>query len=869
MPLLMLPRTAGEEQDQKCISMRDRRVVVIGAGVGGLVSALMLAQQGLDVTVIEAAAGPGGKMREVAVAGRPMDAGPTVFTMRHVFEAIFDAVGETFADHVGLQPVTMLARHGWGADSGAERAQLDLFASRAESADAIARFSSPQEGRNYLAFCEEARAIHDTLLASFMQAERPSPFGLVRQAGFMPMWRTRPWATMGSALRSRFNDPRLRQLFGRYATYCGSSPFLAPATLMLIAHVEQEGVWLIEGGMHRLAKALAALIEAKGGRIRYGAPVSDILIDGSQACGVRLADGEVIPADAVILNGDRNALATGLLGDAAKHGTNPTPQQMRSLSAVTWNMVAETKGFPLVRHNVFFSRNYPAEFDAIFKRGTIPAEPTVYVCAQDRDDEGRLVSLASPDGTERLLVLVNAPATGDTHPFRFEETDRCQQSMFSVLERSGLRIGRQVAPAIVTTPVDFARLFPGTGHPRDDGLVLPAGLPVAAQGPLSGGGQRASGGGRADGGAVRAAGGAKPDGGFGFDVPVAPGGYAWWYVDALSDDGAYALAVIGFIGSVFSPYYALARRRAARTGTIVDPANHCAINVALYGPDKTRWAMTERGRAHVHAEPHSLSVGPSAMVWDGEAMVISLDEISTPFLRRIRGTVRVFPTVLMTETHVLNAEGNHGWRPISPVSRVEVCLSEPALRWSGSAYLDHNHGDAPITEGFRSWTWSRAPLRHGAAVFYDGVRKTGESFHLGLHFDGGDRAKTIVAPPLASLPSSKWRISRMARSEASAPARIVETLEDTPFYARSIIAARVEGEDVQAVHESLSVDRLTSTAVQLMLPFRMPRRGCLAASVRFLSCLSDQSCWKPKPRQSTAVMVISMMMRVLPLMRAS
>jgi 1-hydroxycarotenoid 3,4-desaturase len=443
--------------------MGEQRIAVIGAGIGGLVAALTLAHQGFDVTVIEAAVGPGGKMREVTVAGRPMDAGPTVFTMRPVFEAIFDAVGESLADHLTLQPVSVLARHGWGADIPQERQALDLFVSREASADAIARFSSPDEGRRYLAFCKESRAIHDALLDTFMRRERPSPFGLVRQAGLASMWRTRPWATMWSALEGHFTDPRLRQLFGRYANYCGSSPFLAPATLMLIAHVEQEGVWLVEGGMHRLAQALAALIEARGGRLRYGARVSDILVSGGRATGVRLADGEEITADAVISNGDVNAVAIGLMGDAAKPGAKPTPRRMRSLSAVTWNMAARTSGFTLARHTVFFSKDYPAEFRALSNRRTLPEEPTVYICAQDRDDSGSLSLPEHADGAERLLVLVNAPADGDTHPIHPEEIARCQQSMFSMLERSGLRISDPAAPSLVTTPMEFARLFPGTG----------------------------------------------------------------------------------------------------------------------------------------------------------------------------------------------------------------------------------------------------------------------------------------------------------------------------------------------------------------------------------------------------------------------
>jgi 1-hydroxycarotenoid 3,4-desaturase len=289
------------------------RVVVIGAGIGGLVSALLLAVHGFDVTVLERAATPGGKMREVEVAGRKMDAGPTVFTMRPVFEQIFAEAGAKLADYVSLTPLSLLARHAWDEAPG-----LDLFADREQSAAAIGDFAGAEAARQYLAFCARSRDMFETLNTSFMQVERPSQLGLVARAGLAATWRTSPFSSMWSALGRSFSDARLRQLFARYATYCGSSPFAAPATLMLVAHVEQEGVWAVEGGMHRLAQALKSLCEARGVRFRFNADVTGIECEHARVSGVRLASGHIIPADAVILNGDAQALTAGLFGVTAK-----------------------------------------------------------------------------------------------------------------------------------------------------------------------------------------------------------------------------------------------------------------------------------------------------------------------------------------------------------------------------------------------------------------------------------------------------------------------------------------------------------------------------------------------------------------------
>jgi 1-hydroxycarotenoid 3,4-desaturase len=269
----------------------------------------------------------------------------------------------------------------------------------------------------------------------------------------------KPFETLWDALGTHFRDPRLRQLFGRYATYCGSSPFLSPATLMLIAHVEQVGVWTVEGGMHQTAVALARLAAEKGARIRYRSEVAEITTDRRRVRGVTLADGERLEADAVVANADVAAIAAGRFGEQARSAVPPQRPAQRSLSAVTWNLVAETEGFPLLRHTVFFSRDYPDEFDSIFQRASLPGEPTVYVCAHDRGDRADEPKV----GPERLLCLVNAPAVGDTRSFDPVEIEQCERRAFSLLERCGLRVHRDPEASLVTTPAVFHGLFPATG----------------------------------------------------------------------------------------------------------------------------------------------------------------------------------------------------------------------------------------------------------------------------------------------------------------------------------------------------------------------------------------------------------------------
>ena len=430
------------------------RVVVIGAGIGGLAAALSLATEGCDVTIVEKAAAPGGKMRQLRVDGVPIDAGPTVLTMRWIFDELFAAAGTSLDACVTLRPAEILARHAWS-----ETERLDLFADLERSIEAIGAFAGPREAEGYRSFCARAQRMFETLDEPFIRTQRPRLDQLIASYGLFGLGKLRqisPFNILWRALGEHFHDPRLRQLFGRYATYCGSSPFLAPATLMLVAHVERAGVWYVEGGMHALATSVAALAASKGVAFRYEASVDRIEMAHGAVSGIQLESGERLAADAIVFNGDVAALTSGLLGDGVAKAAPRIARSARSLSAVTFAMRATTSGFPLVRHNVFFSKDYAAEFTSIFDGDRIPADPTVYICAQDRSD-----AAAPTEGPERLLCLVNAPASGDTRAFTQEEISRCESKMRAVLTRCGLTIN-DIATE-VTHPGGFETLFPATG----------------------------------------------------------------------------------------------------------------------------------------------------------------------------------------------------------------------------------------------------------------------------------------------------------------------------------------------------------------------------------------------------------------------
>ncbi len=233
--------------------------------------------------------------------------------------------------------------------------------------------------------------------------------------------------------------------------------------------------------------------------------------------------------------------------------------------------------------------------------------------------------------------------------------------------------------------------------------------------------------------------------------------------------------------------------------------------------------MTERGEGALNRDAATLQIGPSALHWDGNTLVIAVEERDAMTRRRVTGTIRLTPEVLGQRRFRLDPSGRHIWSPIAPRAHIEVAFDRPGVAWRGTAYLDGNHGTESLEEGFRDWQWSRAHLGGGdTAVIYEGVRRDGGSFGMALRIRPDGEAEVEDMPAASPLPRTRWRMARTARGEA---ARLTATWEDTPFYARSALRTRLFGEEVTAVHESLSLDRFASGAVQWMLPWRMARRG--------------------------------------------
>lgn len=425
-------------------------VVIIGAGIGGLAASLRLASAGHRVSVLERAAHPGGKIRTLPSVAGPVDTGPTVLTMRPVFDELFSAAGERLEDHIALRELPIIARHYWDDgtcfDLSADRAQTLRNVQQAFGAKALAQFES---------FTARARRLFDAFDAPMMQAADPSVFALARRVLKSPglIRDMAPWASLARMLDGAFDDPRLSQLFGRYATYVGGSPLEAPALLALISEAEARGVWAIDGGMRQLARTIADLAHARGARFEFGAQVQEILVRDGRAIGVRTNHG-TMDADAILFNGDPRAIATGLMGDRASRAVSSAAVEPRSLSAWVHAFAARPSGPELAYHTVFFGTGHNAEFPEL-ARGRRPKDATLYICAQDR------AGFEAPAGPERFEIILNGAPTGALSPTE-QEVAECQTQVFDRLATFGLTFDPIPGPEALSCPADFGKLFPAS-----------------------------------------------------------------------------------------------------------------------------------------------------------------------------------------------------------------------------------------------------------------------------------------------------------------------------------------------------------------------------------------------------------------------
>ncbi len=421
------------------------RIIVIGAGIGGLSAAIYLSAAGYEVLVLEKNPTVGGKMSQVEEAGYRWDTGPSVITMRHVFEDLFATAGRRLEDYLTLERVDPLTRYFY-PDGTILDASLDpeKMARQIEAID-------PGDVDGYARFLKYISRLHDLVGPLFIYDHPPKLSRLLKVSPFEAL-RFDGLRTMHQAISSYVQSPQLRQLLGRFATYVGASPYQAPATLNVIAHVELNGgVWYPEGGIYQIAEAYARLACELGVTIQTCCTVAEIVTSGGRVEGVRLEDGALITARAVIANVDVAAVYERLLpGTAPVEATLRRLQQIEPSGSGFVLLLGIDKYHPeLAQHNIFFSGDYRREFRQIFNEGTLPDDPTIYVAITSK----RTPSDA-PDGHENWFVLVNTPALNDKVDWQ-EQTAPYRDLVLARLANFGFDVREHIRAERILTPVDI------------------------------------------------------------------------------------------------------------------------------------------------------------------------------------------------------------------------------------------------------------------------------------------------------------------------------------------------------------------------------------------------------------------------------
>lgn len=426
-----------------------KRVLVIGAGLGALSGALRLAKMGFDVTLFEKNETVGGKLNEKNLSRYRFDTGPSLLTMPFVIDALFEFCGFVRRDFLDFVPIEPICRYFYP-----DGAVLDASANIEQMKHEIAKLS-PRDAEVYENFLAYSERIYKLTAEVFL-------FSPIHEFAEILKWRNLPTLlrlpqidplrTVHNGISQFFKDARVAQLFDRYATYNGSNPYRAPATLNVIPYVEYVlGSYYIRGGMYRLAEALRSLAQKLRVKIHTSARVEKILQDGHRVNGLQV-NGEKFAADFVLCGQDVVVAHNELLDGFTKHREKLNRLEP-SCSGLVFLWGVKKQHTALAHHNIFFSSDYQKEFAQIFDEKKPPEDPTIYVAITSKSDPAH-----APVGSENWFVLLNMPVL--THAIHWpDEIARVREIVLTKFRQIGLDLANQIEAEFVFSPEDFYKNY--------------------------------------------------------------------------------------------------------------------------------------------------------------------------------------------------------------------------------------------------------------------------------------------------------------------------------------------------------------------------------------------------------------------------
>lgn len=427
-----------------------KKVIVIGAGLGGLAAASLLAADGYDVELFEKNSTPGGKMQQIEAQGYRFDTGPSLLTMPFILEKLFERCGKNIGRFLSWTDLSPLCRYYYG-----DGVRFDNYSNRNKTIEEIKRFA-PEDADAYSEFLDHAERLYERTADAFLFNPLYN-FSDLKSLNFIDFLQIDAFSTVSEKVDEYFKSGYMRQFFKRFTTYNGSSPYQAPATLNVIPHVElNQGGYYVKGGLYQVASALHKLAVQLGVKFHFDSEISAITADNHRVKGVKTTDGKYERCDLLFANSDSSYTILNLLSQSSVPEKKSRKHQTiePSCSGFVMLLGSGKRWDQLRHHNIFFSNNYRQEFDDIFKHHRLPEDPTIYVANTSYSQPEH-----APANSSNLFVLVNAPYVAEKHDWPLISR-KYSQFLIDRLETLGLQqIRESIEYCEIINPDDFLRKY--------------------------------------------------------------------------------------------------------------------------------------------------------------------------------------------------------------------------------------------------------------------------------------------------------------------------------------------------------------------------------------------------------------------------
>ena len=428
--------------------MGKEKVLVIGSGLGGLSSAIYLASEGYDVEIFEKNKQIGGKLNLLEREGFKFDLGPSIFTMPHIFNELFEKTGRNMEDYFTLKEVFPHWRNFFE-----DGKVIDLVPVTKENRFKATNISD-DDNRQLEDFLTYSKRLYDVTEKGYFDKGLDTVMENMREYGVVSLVRDLDaYATMDSQVRKYIDNEYMVDIVNFFAKYVGSSPYNAPALLNLLPHIQYEfGLWYVEGGMYNLALGLGKLLEELGVRIHLNSKVESMKTSDGKVLGIRLKDGSEILGDKIVSNMEVIPAYEELLGKE-KSFLKKYDKFEPTCSGLVIHLALKKPYPQLAHHNFFFSENPKEHFATVFDKKQLPTDPTIYLVAPTRTDKGQ-----APEGYDNIKILPHIPYISDD--INKEDYEKLKENIYLKLERMGLTDLREnIIFKEVLTPFDIKDMY--------------------------------------------------------------------------------------------------------------------------------------------------------------------------------------------------------------------------------------------------------------------------------------------------------------------------------------------------------------------------------------------------------------------------